>query len=303
MKNNLSKSDIRLVANKFQWTENEAKNATMEFLQTPSFANSEEILKICIDSTTPDDRKDKIFESLYNTSYDNLVEHVCNQIINPDPCFDILAVFNGIELKNLSLCKKYNFDEQQFEGSFLLRNIELLDVDNNNTYITDMIEASHIVYSLSCSYLNTLLEKKFEQDVSIIESTLQDIASIVGFRAFTIDILLNEAISYSDIPCLNSKAIQLAKAISSPLDKKDKTQQGYWLIYVVVERTKKKYGLRGAFRKLAELTSQKPNSIQPRYFDRKKIAKKEGLTLDDIIIQYSLDKSIIEIESKLEKCQ
>jgi len=53
---------------------------------------------------------------------------------------------------------------------------------------------------------------------------------------------------------------------------------------------------RGAFRKLAEVTGQKYNSIQPRYWDRKKIAKNEGLTLDDIITKYSLHRLIDEIE-------
>ena len=71
---------------------------------------------------------------------------------------------------------------------------------------------------------------------------------------------------------------------------------GYWLNYVVIERTRGQYGLIGAFGKLAEITGQKVNSIQPRYWDKKKIVKKEGLTLDDIINQYSLHKPIFEIE-------
>ena len=54
MKNNFSKSDIKYIAYKFDWSENEAKNAVTEFLEKPSFANSEQILRICIDADNPD---------------------------------------------------------------------------------------------------------------------------------------------------------------------------------------------------------------------------------------------------------
>ena len=79
MENNLSKSDIKLIANKFRLSEKVAISAIKEFLDTPSFANSEEILRICIDADNPDDRKNSVFESLINTLYDDLVEHVCSQ--------------------------------------------------------------------------------------------------------------------------------------------------------------------------------------------------------------------------------
>ena len=109
MKNKLTKSDIKLIADKFQLSEKVAKSAIKEFLETPSFANSEEILRICIDADNPKDRKDNVFESLFNTHYDNLVELVCNQIVNTDPCFHILAAFNSTELKNLSgIFKSFN---------------------------------------------------------------------------------------------------------------------------------------------------------------------------------------------------
>jgi len=96
-------------------------------------------------------------------------------------------------------------------------------------------------------------------------------------------------------------ANRLARAIASPLDKKEITQMRYWLNYVIIERIREEYGLRGAFRKLAEVAGQKYNSIQPRYWDRKKIAKNESITLDDIITKYSLQKPILEIEQKLQE--
>lgn len=81
MNNKLTKSDIRLIADKFEWSAKEAKNAVKEFLETPSFANSEEILRICIEADNPKDRKNNVFDSLFNTHYDSLVEFVHNQIL------------------------------------------------------------------------------------------------------------------------------------------------------------------------------------------------------------------------------
>jgi hypothetical protein len=293
MNNKLLKSDIKLIADKFEWSEKVAKSAIKEFLETPSFANSEEILRICIDADNPEDRKNNVFENLFNTHYDNLVELVCNQIVNTDPCFDILAAFNSTELKNLSGVFKTIANQVLNEASFLQR--MPVRTYNPNNYL-----APYVTNVLLCyEYLDRLLRIKYQEFDS--DSLLLDIVSRVGFRAFNIDFLKYKAASYSSLPFYNQKANRLARAIASPLDKKEITQRGYWLTYVIIEKIREEYGLRGAFRKLAELTDDKFDSIQPRYFGRKKIAKKEGLTLDDIIIQYSLQKSILEIEQKLQE--
>jgi hypothetical protein len=161
-----------------------------------------------------------------------------------------------------------------------------------------------ILYTkVKCSIIpsqDKLLKIKFRQGLNS-ESLLLDIVSRVGFRAFEITCLKSEAVFYSAVPYLNEKATRLAKAIASPIDKKEITQKGYWLNYVVIERNREQYGLRGAFRTLAKVTGQETSSIHSRYFGRKKIAKKEGLTLEDIINIYSLQKLILEIEQKLQK--
>ncbi len=152
---------------------------------------------------------------------------------------------------------------------------------------------------LSYEYLDRLLRIKDRESDS--ESLLVDIVSRVGFEAFDIDFLKYIAASYSSIPLYNQKATRLARAIASPLDKKEITQSSYWLTYVIIERIRGKYGLLGAFRKLAELTDKKFDSIKPRYFGRKKIAKEKGLTLDDIITKYSLHRQIDKIEQELQE--
>jgi hypothetical protein len=293
MKNNLSKSDIKLIADKFQLSEKVAKSAIKEFLETPSFANSEEILRICIDADNPEDRKNNVFESLFNTHYDNLAKFVCNQIVNTDPCFHILAAFNSTELKNLSGVFKTVANLVLYEASFLRR----MPVRRYNpgSYLVPYV----LNFELCYEYLDRLLTKKRQELDS--DSLLLDIVSIVGFRAFEIDFLNRQAVLYSSLPSLNPKANRLARAIASPLDKKEITQTGYWQNYVIIEKIRKKYGLRGAFRALAKVTGQKATSIHSRYFGRKKIAKKEGLTLDDIIFAYSLQKPILEIERKLQE--
>lgn len=292
MKNKISKADIKFIAKKFQWSEKKANNAIKEFLVASSFANSEEILRICIEADNPEDRKNKVFESLLNAHFDDLAKFVCKQIINIDPCFHILADFNSAELKNLSGIFKSIFNQVVNEGSFIQR----MPV---RTYNPNSSQAPYVIHVLlSYEYLDRLLrEKKQEFDY---DSLLLDIASRVGFRAFNIATLKYIASSYSLFPYSNEKATRLARAIASPPNKKEITQMGYWLTYVIIERIKVEYGLRGAFRKLAEISGQKVDSVQPRYWGRKKIAKEKGLTLDDIITKYSLHRPLDEIEQKFQ---
>ncbi len=294
MENRLSKSDTEYIADKFNWSANEASNAVIEFLEKPSFANSEEILRICIDAKTPDERKGTIYESLVNAQCNDLAEHVCNQIVRPDPCFDILATFNISELNSPFITLKKRPNKGPYEASFYLRNITPGHILVNPSL------GSNLVYSLCYEYLDKLLKIKFRQGLNS-ESLLTDIVSRVGFRAFEITCLKDMAVFYSAVPVLNDKATRLARAIASAIDKKEITQMGYWLYYVVIERNREQYGLRGAFRELAKVTSQKTSTIHTTYFDRKKIAKKEGLTLDDIIHKCSLQKPILEIEQTLQK--
>ncbi len=283
MDNKLSKSDIKYIAEKFEWSANEARKAVKEFLEKPSFAKREEILRICIDTVNPEERKGKIYESLVNTHCDDLAKHVCNQIVRPDPCFDILAIFIISELKSSFIKLKKRPAKGQYEASFYLRNI------NPGHILVNPGLGRNLVYSLCYEYLNTLLKIKFREGVNS-ESLLLDIAPRIGFRAFNIDILKDKAAEYSSYPFSNEKAKRLARVIASPLDKKELTQKGYWLNYVIIERNKEQYGLRGTLRKLAEITGQKYNSIQPRYWNRRKKIKEEGLTLDDIITKYSLHR-------------
>jgi len=293
MKNKLTKSDIKLIADKFQWSEKEAISAIKEFLEAPSFANNEEILRICIDADNPEDRKNNVFESLFNTHYDNLAKFVCNQIVNIDLCFHILADFNSTELKHLSGVFETIANQVLNEASFLQK----MPV---RTYNPNSYQAPYVIHALlRYEYLDRLLRKKHQEFDS--DSLLLDIVSRVGFRAFNINFLKYTASSYSLFPYLKEQATRLAGAIASPLDKKEITQMGYWLTYVIIERIKEEYGLLGAFRALAKVTGQKATSIHSRYFGRKKIAKKEGLTLDDIITKYTLHGLIEEIEQKLQE--
>jgi len=291
MKNKLLKSDIKLIADKFQWSEKVAKGAIKEFLEVPSFANSEEILRICIDADNPKDRKNNVFKSLFNTHYDDLAKFIGNQIVNIDPCFHLLADFNSTELKHLSGVFKTIANQVQNEASFIQR----MPV---RTYNPNSYQAPYVIHALlRYEYLDRLLRKKNQEFDS--DALLLDIASRVGFGAFNINTLRYIASSYSLFPYYKKKANRLARAIASPLDKEEKTQSGYWLNYVVIERNREQYGLRGAFRALEKITDQKATSIHSRYFDIKKTAKKEGLTLDDIITKYSLQGQIDEIEQDL----
>ena len=272
----------------FQWSAKDARSAIKEFLEKPSFANSDEILRICIDAN-PGERKEKIYESLLNTHCDDLVKHVCNQIDRPDPCFHILAFFIISEPKSPPI-KFTKIPTKHFGATFSFRKIKPEHIEVNPALRRDLVS------SLCYEYLDLLLKRQGLNR----ESLFVDIVSRVGFKAFNIDILKDNAVMYSTFPFYYQKASRLARAIISPLDnRKEQIQRGYWLNYVLIERNKGKSTIRKTLDKLAKATGQKYNSIQPRYWEKKKIAKREGLTLNDIINKYALDEYIEDIERKL----
>ena len=181
----LNKKEIKSIANKFQWSAKEAEAATKEFLDTPSITNSEEILKICVKHDNSEDRKNNLFKNLYDTTYDSLLELVCKQILNPDPCFDVVVAFNAAELGHAS-----ELYELCGERSFLFRlgYGRLPKPPFIELYETDYFDPMSDVYSLCYDFLDIIVNMKSKYEGFDVESFLLEVVSRVGFMAFEIDV-------------------------------------------------------------------------------------------------------------------
>jgi hypothetical protein len=69
-------------------------------------------------------------------------------------------------------------------------------------------------------------------------------------------------------------------------------------LHALVEKLKGEYGVRGAFREVGKQLNERASPIQRRYFDMKKQAHKQGLSLDEIIKKYYLQKFLEDIIKK-----
>jgi hypothetical protein len=94
---------------------------------------------------------------------------------------------------------------------------------------------------------------------------------------------------------------KLEKSFNSFLSRPEITKYQHWLIYALVEKLRQEgYSVRKSFIKAGELLKlPMPSSVQPRYYERKKEAKKLGMSLNDIIRDKGLSRALIDLLGKL----
>jgi len=293
----LNNNELEKLAKKLHWSLEESKTAINELSERACIANYIEVIKICLEFKDKERRWDEILKFLLEISYQDLSTLIYDQLLNPDPCFDVVVTFNTAD-ENNSSSKLYEYHGKKsflFRSTYLELHGPLVGYKTHKTEIP-LLDSYYLCYD----FLDRIVNKKYREGLDV-ESLLLEIVSRVGFMAFEIEVFKKKSIEYSSRPSMNHFATRLARAIAEPMDKKEITQRGYWLTYVLVERVRHKYGLRGAFRRIGQVTGQKTNSIQPRYFDRKKKAKEEGISLNEIIVRFYLQKPLIEIEQKLQE--
>lgn len=141
---------------------------------------------------------------------------------------------------------------------------------------------------------------KTTQIINVLEDMLVELFEKVGFLAFNIKIFRMLASSTFHDPYLSIDLFkELKDSLNDPLLSQYRiTDRRYWLIYVLVEKLKGTYGLRGSFRHIGKSLYQAPGSVQRRYFDKKKEAKIKKLSLKDIIREHHLYIQLNEVLKK-----
>jgi len=289
---------IKDASEKLNWNLTETEAAISELLKTESITNLTEVIAICLKHSDKERRWNELLTYLLEYEYNDLTNVISTQLQNPDPCFDVFVTFNTTD-EDSAASKLY---ELHGKKSFLIRDMYFGLYNPLIQYKTRKNDAMYDSYHLCYEFLDHLVNKRNNEGADI-HLLLVELLSVVGFSAFQIDAFKDLAASYSSGLANKDKASSLSKAISEHLKNKENTQKQYWLTYVSVERAREKYGLRGSFKKIAEVTNEKFNTIQPRYFDRKKIATNEDLKINEIITKYSLQQPLLEIEQKFKELE
>jgi len=301
----MKKMEIKKIADKLGWEINETRNAIQELSQCNSIVNCELFALICADAKSIEQRWVKVLEYLLDELKLDLVSLISKLLDNTDPCFNVLATFNLNEVSS-NRKPKILYELHGGKKSFLITDyIHPLDHPMNSyksLHLNPKFDATELCYE----FLDSLLIYKVREKGVNILSIMVQVVKNVGLLALEIKAFRNLSSFYSFDPTQQNGIKQLIKAIESPL-----VHRKYWFYFVMVEKMKVTYGLRGAFRevsrKINELIQDESNYVSEktifrRYFEMKKIAKKvfknqkeaidNQFDLEAIVEQYYIRRAV-----------
>lgn len=319
----LKKTEIERLSTMLGWDISETKYAIQELIDSPTIVDSEGFLKICIKSDVPSDRWDKIVKFLLKTLKGDLVKNICD-LLYIDPCFHALAFFN-IQSFEKQLKQEWPEDNSLplnewaiFDGlwyprkkkSFINWGPDIIDAIKTKNklkrsrYIL-VSEINHYInsYDLSYKFLDILVYRKMAiGDIADLKELIDEVVSNVGLLAFNIHIFRRYLTVFYYNPYnknfSKNALLELHSNFINPyLDRNQQTKLRYWLIYALVQTLKKEgCSEKRAIAKVGKLINlADASSVQPRYYERKKEAKKLNLSLEDIIRKYRLNLTLTEI--------
>lgn len=295
----MTKQEISKLSEKLIWKENETRLAIRELKKSGSRVDCNKLLKICIDTHLPEERLFKITELIYMSYEEDTIDIICDFLVSPDPCFNVLALYNFADIKSSDELRSlfYRYDKKsneyiELKKTFLRDDLHLDLFPGYFKYKTLRGDWRIDKYRLCYESLDMFVNMKRLDNEVDIELLLLDVVERVGFVAFEIEAFRNLAALYSYFPIENKKAETIASVISYPSSKIKVTHRKYWLIYVLVDKLKSKLGTRRSYREVARVLSTTAGTIGTRYMERSKIAKRENLSVDEIIKNNYLKKAV-----------
>lgn len=284
---------IKEFAHELGWRYEEMEIALKALFHKESIVKDwQEFLGVCLSATNPKTREHKVTSLLIKNLEGDLVNTICNLLFNFDPGFTLLALFNAIDI--LKIMKKtsgsfYPSGRKPFLISGVLLGEHPITMEKGREP-----DPRLSAYELCYEFLNSLVLEKSEGSNNELESLLFNVTEQAYFLTFNIKAFRNLADRWSYNPSMRKKAMKLGAALNSSFFKhrREITEGQYWTYFVLVEKLKDRYGLRGAFREVGRRLGEPSRTIERRYFEKKKEAKKERLSLEDIIKKYNLGQAL-----------
>lgn len=280
-------NEIRNIAKDLGWQFEETKIAHEELYESESIVKDwcAFIIK-CMSFENPKQRQHKVTEYLIESLQGDLVRTICNLLYNSDPCFGVLVAFNA-----RGMGKRIYYPKGR--KSFLIPGV-LLGQQPLTMGKGEKADPMLNPYELSYGFLDSLVLHKSEGSNDKLEALLFDVVGQSYFLSFNIKPFRDLVAKWSHAPHMRKKGIRLAAALYNSFSKhhKEMTEAQYWTYFVLVEKLKDRYGVRGAFREAGRRLGEPATSIQRRYVDMKKKARKQRLSLEGITKKYELQKAL-----------
>lgn len=308
----MTKKEMKRIADKLGWEVKGVETALKELFKEKSMVeNWGEFFKLCLEppnrssayTTELEWRKERIFQFLRENLKGNLVETICDLIHFEEPCFYVLAFFNLSSKMRIQLAtpgEKTIWELLKKRNSFLVYKLTEAFYPITSINMVTSIGSDELLNGIPLcgAFLSELLLLSRAHGVDLY-GVLLEVLARVGFLVFNVPLFRLMASEYSYDPTERDKILEIIKALSDPFmyNRKEITEKRYWFNYALIEKLKGKYGLKGACKKIAKSVTE-ANSLQTRYFEKKKEAKEKRLSLDDIINQYKLQRGL---RQRLEK--
>jgi len=276
----MTKKEIARIANKLGWEFEETKEAVEKLLKEESIIEDwKEFFKICIEAKGARERWKKVYDRICKQlAKKDLVETICKWLYVPDPSLSVCSLFNMADDRESSFASNYQWSVFKLLKSF-------------TPFIAPVVDKPPVdPESISDHFISRLIRERKDR-----YSIFEEVIAKMAFMAFNITAFREMVTSFAINPQESPRVKELVSVLSEgylPNTRKFNRERKHWLYYLLVEKLKEEYGLRGAFREVAKRLSEHIATIRFKYSERKKIAKKKGLSHEEIISEYYLRPSL-----------
>jgi len=323
----MTRREIKKISQKLGLKIAESKFVVKKLTKSKLITGYEDFLRICVNSKNPSDRWQSFIEFMFKSFEGDIVNTTSTLLRQSEPCFEVLALFNINDIwraKGKKFIDTLNKEERVSYKRLLDYPIRLPKdpkvkwelSDDPSPYSKKLCHKfiDLIIRNYINKYRNRLIMQSLRdgENIHVFPAFPPDIFDIltgvldeVGVLAFNIEIF-NDLLSllyFHPFQAGKEKLEKITKALTDPFQSRTEiTKIRYWLIYALIEKLKaRRYGVRESFKKASELIKEPHTSIHRRYYDRKKVVKKEKLSLNDIIIKYHLNNMLNNLLTRLPK--
>lgn len=292
----MTKINEKELANRFGWDLGETKEALNEFLAQESVLNLKEILTVFHKAHSSQERLFNTTEYLFKKYKLTLVETIIRLLFNPGPSFCALALFNYYDTRD-------NDDQEndEYSISWELTNKSFLTWESHSgllsplrKYSTLKFDPKYVPDELQDEVLDMLVNKTHQEKVINREDLFLLIAREAGYLAFNIRAFRMLGSDYRYDPSKTNSANELLNSLSVPLEYITSTNRKHWLYYVMSKILQESKGCktRESFDYISLLLDESAKTVSARYYEKEKLAKKNGWTVLKITSLYKLDKIV-----------
>jgi len=341
MGKNLTKNEVKKIAEILNWNMKDIKSFIKDYKSIKSIIDHNELLRLCISSNNPEERLDNAAKLINDRCND--IENTIIAIINEDVLIDIIELFNVFDFvsdKNIKfyhIFSNYEFTpskkiEADNASSFRLKYVPPVYLELNisklskylpyaDIYFGKYFSSNELSYLLCDLYIYCKLDDELtklippvskddeiDYEEIFMSKIILKLFPVLEFKLLNINSLkyfLIEEFQDKYLPYHNEFITKfLSSLINIQQNRNIVTKKLYWFIYCSIEKLHVKgYNTKAAAEIVAKyLGNDKSNSVRTRYYDIRSTAEKiKDFDLDSFINEQGFTQKINSLLERLDR--